>query len=785
MYVSLNWLREFVDLPKNVDHSAIAELLTIRTAEVDRVIDKSKDLDGIVVGKVLEVSKHPDADKLWVVQAATGTTVTTQVVCGGVNLKKGMLVALALPGSRVLWHGQEAAEIKVASVRGVESRGMICASEEIGLGECAGKEIMDISNLKAKPGTPLAKALGLDDVVFEFDNKSLTHRPDLWGHLGIAREIAAITGNAFKENKAKIKIPTSGKVPMVTVKNPELCPRYMAMIIKDVKVGESPDWLKKRLSAVGHSIINNIVDVTNYVMEEVGQPLHAFDLKNIEGGIVVRAAKKGEKIVTLDGEEKQLDASALVIADGKKPLAIAGVMGGQHSGIAEYTVDILIESANFEPSSVRQTSLKTGLRTDSVQRFEKSLDPKLCKRALLRAAELILQLCPDSYMAGPYADVANFETYEPEIDIDADIINQKIGVKIPTAEMKEILESLGFEVKNKTVKVPSYRATIDVDIEDDIVEEIARMHGYEKIPALLPDLPARVPDENVERKNEHELKEIFAHALSFNEVYNYSFYSEKTVQTFGLPEDKHLKLKNTLSEEQSRLRMTLMPNLLESLSEAAKYEDKPSLFELGRVYSAAAGKFMPDEKQMLAAAAIFDKTENAFGAMKGKLEEFFELYGIENAIFAQNGNPANYEHPRQSALIKYRGKTLGHIFTLHPAFDFKGRVVCFELDFSALSTGRKTNRKYKAESKFPSIDFDVSVHFEKRVSVAEITDAIVKSQSKNLKKIDLFDTYEKSLAFRITLQSEERTLSGADLEISQKAVWAALEKLGGKIRGKK
>lgn len=796
MFVSLNWLREFVELPKDIDVSALAQLITIRTAEIDHVIDQSKELTGIIVAKVLEVKKHPDADKLIVAQVDAGKE-KLQVVCGGINVKEGMLVALALPGAIVKWHGGEVVEMKIAKVRDVESHGMICASEEIGLGDGPEKEIMDLSYLKVKAGTPLADALGRNDTVFEFDNKSLTHRPDLWGHLGIAREIGAITGYKFTEKKAKIEVPKKGSVPMVTVKNPKLCPRYMGLIIKGVKVGESPDWLKQRLQATGHSVISNIVDVTNYVMEEIGQPLHAFDLRNLEGGIVVRTAKKDEKIVTLDGEEKQLDPLVLVIADEKKALAIAGVMGGEHSGIHADTVDILIESANFDPTSVRLASIKAGLRTDSVQRFEKSLDPKYCKRALLRAAELILELCPGAELAGPFADVSNFETYEPVVEVDPERISKKIGVEISTAEMVKILESLKFEVTREgkilSVKVPSFRATKDVDMEDDIVEEIARMHGYEKIPALVPDLPAKVPHENTERKNEHEIREIFAYALNFNEIYNYSFYSKKIISDFALDEKKHLRMLNALSEDQSHLRISLIPNLAESLHEAAKNEEFPALFEIGKTYSEGL-EFMPVEKKVLSAVALFKKEINAFGVMKGKLEEFFYIFGIENAEFIEAKNHAEYIHPHQCAEIKFRNKIIGKIFTLHPLLaeklDFTDRIAAFELDLSALSAGKKTNIKFAPESKFPSIDFDVSVVIDRKTEVAALRAVIEKAAKPLLKTIELFDSYEgdkieagkKSLAFRITLQADDRTLTSADLEHAQHAVWNSLEKIGGHIR---
>lgn len=794
MFVSLNWLRDFVDVPKDVDAKELGKLITVRTAEIDRVINEGESFANIVIGKITEVKKHPDADMLRIVMTDIGDK-TVQIVCGGSNLEENQLVAVALPGAIVKWHGEEVVEIKVSKVRGVESHGMICASEEIGLGKSGGeREIMDLSYTKAKAGTLLAETLGKNDIIFEFDNKSLTHRPDLWGHLGIAREIAAITGWSFVEKKPKVKIPLEGKIPHIEVFDTDLCPRYMGLVIKNVKVAQSPEWIQNRLLATGHSIFNNIVDVTNFVMEEIGQPLHAFDLREIEGGIVVRRAKKSETIVTLDGEEKKLDENILLIADHKKALAIAGVMGGKHSGIQDDTVDILIESANFDPSAVRQASIKVGLRTDAVQRFEKSLDPKYCKRALLRAAELILELCPEAEISGPYADVINYDDKEKIVEVSTQKIRSKIGTEISAPEMADYLERLGFVVEGRfdessqmlRVKVPSYRATKDINFEDDIVEEIARMHGYENIPNLVPSLPARAPRVNIQRKNEHDAREILAYSLKLTETYNYSFYSIKTIEQYGLKENEHIKLLNILSEDQTHMRATLIPNLVASLMEAAKFEESPAIFEFGRSYREV-GEFMPEEKTVLAVAKIIKS--DTFSNIKSLLEEFLDIFGVKGAELIEVQEEIPYAHPHQRAEIKLRGKSIGNIFVLHPSIQ-DGKIAAFEINFEALSNARNKNIVYESASKFPSIDFDISVLVDKKVSYAELEKALRKSVPEVLQKIELFDIYEgekidadkKSLAFRLTLQSEDRTLSKEDLAKAQVSSWNALEKIGGIVR---
>jgi phenylalanyl-tRNA synthetase beta chain len=795
MFVSLNWLRDFVDLPKNLDSEELGKLLTVRSAEVETVVDQGKALDKVVVGKVLELKKHPNADKLTLAITDIGKK-KVQIVCGGNNLKEGFLGAIALPGAVVKWHGEEVVEMAEAKVRGETSHGMICTPIEIGLEALEDdRELLDLTETKAKPGTPVAKLLGLDDTIIEFDNKTLTHRPDLWGHIGIAREISAITGSPFGIPKPKVALGTDDK-PNIDVENPELCPRYMGLIIRGIKVEQSPDWLKKRLLATDHSLYTNIVDVTNYVLEEVGQPMHAFDLRMIEKGIIVRTAKKGEKITTLDGEEKSLDENMLLIADHKKPIAVAGVMGGEYSGIQEDTVDILLESANFDATSVRQTSTKLGLRTDAVQRFEKSLDPNQCEHALLRAAELILKICPDAKV-GAIADVSNFEDSEPLITVDVDRVQRKIGVRIPAPEMADYLARLHFNIQGKvdetsqqiTLTVPSFRATKDVDIEDDIVEEVARMYGYENIPAVAPVLPTKAPSFNKERRHKHDAREIFAHALGYTETYNYSFYGPAEITTYGLDEKSHLKLLNTLSEEQSHLRKILIPNLIKALGEATKYEANPALFEIGRTYEED-GEFMPKEEKRIAAVRAFGKDEtDLFSHTKGDLEQFLDQFGISGSLeFVANENPPSYMHPHQNAEVRLRGKTIGNIFTLHPYIAEK--IACFELDFAAISQARQSNQTYKAESKFPSVEFDISVLLDKRTSAAEIESAIKKSLGKLAKQIELFDSYEgdridpdkKSLAYRITLQADDRTLTNEDLEKAQKDSWAALEKLGGIVR---
>lgn len=800
MYISLNWLKEFVNIKKGTDAKKLGDLITVRTAEVEDVIIQADAYKNMVVGVVKRLKNHPGADKLSLAQTDIGKK-EVQIVCGGTNLKEGMKVAVALPGARVRWHGEgELVELTEAKIRGEKSFGMICAGEEIGFPADQEGNIMDISRIDNPAGTPLADAFGLDDVIYEFDNKALTHRPDLWGVIGIAREIAAITGEKFSIKTPEVKIPTSGQKVEVDVKDPELCPRYMALKIDGIKVGPSPEWMQKRLKAVDHSVINNIVDITNYVMDEVGQPMHAFDTRNIDKGIIVRRAKKGEKITTLDEKEYKLDSTNLLIADHKKPIAVAGVMGGQFSGIADDTTSIILESANFDPVSIRKTSQKLGLRSDSSQRFEKSLDPVQTEHAILRAAELILELCPDAKIAGPITDIDNSSKKKIVTTLELGRLYSKIGKPIPSGKIIEILKKLEFTIKeqkaaNLTVEVPSFRATKDIDIEDDVVEEIARMYGYENIPPILPALPTKVPRPHFERIFKHELRDILSLGCGYIETYNYSFYGEPEIENANLALSDHVELDNVLSSDQTHMRVSLIPNLLHALHEALKNEDSIKLYEIGRTYIKES-KFMPREQKFIAGVV---SPANFFEA-KGDIETTLTRFGMSGILFEPPRELPPYAHPTKSAEIFANNEPIGYIFELHPAvaknFDVP-LVTCFEINFSHLTSIGKSARKYTEVPRFPSIDLDVSALFDKRQTYKQVRHAIEeagksvwKDRDNVIESVELFDLYEgdripadkKSMAFRVRLRASDRTLTDAEMTDVQKAVWNTLKSIGGEVR---
>lgn len=799
MKLSLNWIRDFITVPKAFTGRKLAGMLTLHTAEVE---DVQEPFENIIVGKIKAVRAHPNADKMKLCDTDIGEKIV-QIVCGGKNTAPGMLVAVALPGAIVDWHGEgKTMEIRETKIRGEESHGMICAGEEIGLPPCPDEQITDLETIKksltARPGTSLAEALDIDDVIFDIDNKSLTHRPDLWSHYGFARELSAILDIPLEPLEPAVHMPEKGDSPDIEVREPDLCPRYCGLAIESVTIEESPDWLKKRLEAIGQRPINNIVDVTNYVMAELGNPLHAFDDAYIKKGIIVRRAKKGEKITTLDGEKHTLTDDMLVIADHEKPVAIAGIMGAENSEIREKTKKIIIEAANFNPVNIRRTSLALGLRTESVQRFEKSLDPELAELAVRRATELILKICPKAKISGPLADIKNYTIVQPKIAVDWNRVQKKIGKELDEQEARKHLSALGFQIDETfNVTVPSWRATKDVDIEDDIVEEIARMHGYDKVPDILPELPAKPPTEYRQRTLKHKTRAILSLGLGFTEIISYSFYGQEELAKCGMREDGHLKLKNYLSSDQTHLRTTLSPNILKRIQENLPNSNRFKIYEIGHSYKET-GEYFPLEQNGLTAMIVAPQSSGEpFYEAKGAMEEFLRRFDAPRWEIKEIEKPPPYAHPAKTTGVFINGEMLGLIFEIHPVtaknheFDKYGvSVGTFWLNFTKLVAAGQEIRKYRPIPKFPDIRFDVSVAVGERVPVATLEQCI-RASGPPVTKVELFDIFrgeglekgKKACAFHVTLQADDRTLTDDDMAATQKKVFQNLQKAGGTVRG--
>ena len=809
MYISLDWLSDFTKLPK-LTAQEIGEKITLHTAEVEGVEDLESKYANMVIGRIVELKKHPDADRLNLTMVDIGESKPVQIVCGGQNLQVDMLVPIGLPGAKVDVHGSgDIFELAKVKIRGAESHGMICAGEEIWMepdnepNRKKDVKITDLSHLNEKPGTPLAKALGKSGSIIDIDNKSLTHRPDLWNHYGFARECSTIFKQELKPYEPKAAKPDSTEAkPKATIKDDKVCPQFSMAIMTGIEIAESPQWMKSRLEAAGMNPHNNIVDITNYVMLELGQPMHAYDRKVVGSDeLIIRTAKDGEILVTLDESEYKLNKEDPIVCDKKnEPLGIAGIKGGLKSGITDETTEIIVEAANWDPIIVRKCSTRIGLRTDASQRFEKGLDPSMTETAVNRAIELIKELSPNAKLISKVETFGKWKPGKKTIKVSPEKICKKIGVEISEKEMTRILKSLEFGVKKSgkqlEVDVPSHRATGDVDIPDDIVEEIARIHGYDQVPALVPSFPINLPVKNEERFHKHDARRILAHNLGFTEDFNYSFYGEDRLEACGLDETKHLKILNYLSEDQTHMRTSMTPNLLASIAKNAREFEHIKLFEIGRTYEEN-GAYMPDEKKVLAAAISSKSKDEIFYEIKGALEAFLQNFQTGNYKLVPSKDAPSYAHPKKCMTILSRGKQIGHVFAVHPGvlkhFDIAHQVGMFELHFNALVEHGRNTVKFEEPSKFPAMNLDVSVLMEEEKTVAAIESAIRKTdKEKSIQNIELFDIYrgkeipenQKAMAFTIQLRHKDRTLTDKEFQETQEAIFLALEKLGGKIRGR-
>jgi phenylalanyl-tRNA synthetase beta chain len=810
MLISYNWLKKYISLPDSISAADVAAKLKASTVEVEKIEMQGKNLDGVVVGKVLSAEKHPNADKLKVCTVDIGSEQLS-IVCGGSNVNKGMLVALAKVGAKVKWHGEgELIELKPVAIRGVDSAGMICASTEIGLAEMfplkEEKEILDLSNLKVKPGLPLAKALGLDDVILEIDNKSLSNRPDLWGHYGLAREVAVLYDKKLK-NYETGKIKSGKDVSLnVEVKDAKLCPRYMAVAVSGINVGPSPQWLQKSLLAVGQRPINNIVDITNYIMLDLGQPMHAFDASRVKGKIIVRTAKDGEEFTTLDGMKRKLDSAMLMIADSEKSLAIAGVMGGMDSGITGETKTIIFESANFAAGSVRQTSTKLGLRSDSSARFEKSLDPNLTAMALEYAVKLVLEICKGSKVASSVVDQSKFVLQQGPIAMSMEFLHSKMGTNIPKKEAVKILESLGFGVKSSGdelwVKIPSWRATKDISIPEDLVEEIIRIYGFDKIPSQLPVFSINPPEKNKLADLERRCKNILVNSLAYTEVYNYSFVSPQSITKLGQDISQHLELANPLSQEKPFLRRHLMNNLLENVKKNIDDYPELRLFEVGKRFllgepgariAENSNELLPRQDTWLHAVFASKKIKDVFWEARRVAETIFANLAKEFKL-EKNDKLRPWQHPSRNGKITVDNNFVGRVFEFHPLvienFGLECAVAMVSINLDELVNLSAGMKKYYPIAEFPAVERDLAISVKKEIAHADILTTLLGADHL-LQSAELFDVYEgkgvgenyKSMAYHFVYQNKERTLVTEEVDKAhEKLVKILKEKFGAEVR---
>ncbi|MFH1745117.1 MAG: phenylalanine--tRNA ligase subunit beta [bacterium] len=807
MYLSLNWLKDFLDIPKNISSEELGLKLTMHTVEIDSVIEQKNKFDGIVVGKILEIKEHPNSDRLKLVRVDIRSEVL-DVVCGASNIEEGQTVPVATIGT-ILPGG---AEIKKAEVRGEISCGMICAEDELGLGnDHSGIMILQ----SGKVGQSFGDYLGYDDIIFEVDNKSITNRPDLWGHVGMAREIAAFLNTKFKvwdKSEIKSKEKDIQNKIKIKVEDASLCPRYMALSIGGIKVAPSPDWMQKRLIAVGMKPINNIVDITNYVMLELGQPMHAFDKRTVfgeekEAEIIVRKAKKGENFITLDGQKRELDNGVILIANKKLPLAIAGVMGGEDSGINEETDSIVLESANFNSTSIRIASQKLGLRTESSVRFEKFLDPNLCEEAMLLAAGLIKKIIPNARIESEIADEKNFKLNQDPIELDLNLVKKIIGEDVEEKRIIKTLESLGFEVENKdnilNIIVPSWRATKDISIKEDLIEEITRIYGYDNLVPVMPRVEMKAPLSNNEREVERKIKNLLSLGACLTEVYNYSFVGEDQLEKLGVDFSSHIRLANPIASHQSLLRQTMAVNLFGNIKiNQARYEEF-SFFEIGFVYLPIDGELkkrdhdnenLPYQEKRLGVVSAGENARETFDKAKGIVMLLGESFNL-NLEFNITENIPGWADGRQSAQVNSGQMVIGFVYSLSSAIAKKNGIkksaAVVEISLTEFNKAIRAagEKKFQAFLKFPSSGRDLSFVINEKVLYNDIRREILNFHE-YIKQAELFDIYEgdkvgkslKSMAFHIVYQTNKTMTAEEVDEIQGRLIKKLEEKFGAQIR---
>ncbi|HHY90121.1 MAG TPA: phenylalanine--tRNA ligase subunit beta [Clostridiales bacterium] len=797
MLVPLKWLKTYVDID-GMKIDELYEKFILSGSNIEEIKELGKELDKVVVGKITEVRKHPNADKLLIAKVDVGNEVL-QIVTGAPNIKEGQYIPVVLDGGKL----PGGVKIKKGKLRGEESCGMMCSAEELGIPDKVipihqrdGIYILD----QAYPlGSDIREALGWDDFVIEFE--ITPNRPDCLSMIGMAREAAAVFGKKVQYPEPKIESEHGNihQYASVEVKNTKDCKRYVARVITDVKVEPSPQWMQTRLMQAGVRPINNIVDVTNYVMLELGQPLHAFDLNTLEGQkIVVRNASDNEKFTTLDGVERTLDSSMLMICDAKKPVGIAGVMGGLNSEITEETKTILLESANFYSDSIRSTSKKLGLRTEASSRFEKGVDPNIALIAANRACELIEKLGAGRIVKG-VLDIYPEPLQEKRISVRPERMNALLGTDLSPQEMKDILERLEMKVEEAEnqflVTVPTFRA--DILEEVDFVEEIARIYGYDRLAMTLPkgnEQGAKTNGQIIE----DNVKDIL-NGLGLNEILTYSFVSPKSLDLIRVPQDSFLrnaiKLLNPLGEETSIMRTTLIPNMMEVLARNVhRNVENVKAFELGAVFipKSLPIEDLPIEKKMLLLGMYGEG--NDFYALKGVVEELLQNLNIFGCEYIPESNHYAF-HPGRCANIIWKNHVLGVIGEIHPDiaenYDIDKRVYIGEIDFNILMQLARMDRVYKPLPKYPAIIRDIALIVKDEIYAKQIEDIIKENGEGVLEKIELFDVYKgkqvpeghKSIAYSLTYRAEDRTLTDDEVSsIHQKIVQALETELDARLR---
>lgn len=801
MKVSLNWVKKYVKLPENINTKEMTNDLTLRTVEVEDATNESDKFHDIIVGKILEINDHPNADKLRVCKVDIGESEPKQIVCGGTNLYVGELVVVSKPGAEVYWHGEsELMKIKDSKVRGVDSYGMICGAEEVYLeGLFPPKteaEIVDLSNIECTVGENISDVIYMNDTVLEIDNKSLTNRPDLWGHYGIARELSAIYNTELIPLE---KVSIDEKLPKynVEIEDTTKCQRYVAVEIENVYEKSSPIWMQSSLIKAGMRPINAIVDITNYVMLAVGQPLHAFDRTHVDGNkIIVRNAEVNEELLLLDNNSIKLTTDDLVICDENSPMALAGIRGGKKDSILPETTGIVLEIANFTAKTIRKTGKRFDEKTDASIRYEKNIDTERVDDGLNLALKLFKEIFPESKVVA-FNDVYPVKTENEKIDVSEKFLNERLGKVLPRETITNILTHLGYEVEYKDgiyhTVVPTWRSTGDVSLKDDVMGDIARLLSFESFEKQ----PLTIKFDKAVRQNnvilERRIKEYLSVRCGFNEIFTYPWVDIKYINAASIDTNNLVKLATPPSPEEAYLRSSLVPGMLESISKNLRYFDSFKMYEMAQVFEkgvyheSSEDETLPIHKKLLTGCIVGKDAKEIFYELKGALEHICEYTHMEKISFKEGTKPSWADINAHLDII-LNDEVIGNICLLsvkamNDSKIKRTNVAIFEINVVKLIPYPSRTNEFKHIPVLPSIEKDLSLIVDENVTWEELT-KYIKSKVSSIKFIEEYRGNQipegkKSIMLRVTFASENTTLTSEEINSKLDAIVRTLNRMCG------
>ena len=785
MRVSLNEIKKYVDLPNNLSDKQIAYDMTLRTVEVDEVEDVSKKYHDIVVGRILEVKKHPNADRLRICITDIGEDKPVQIVCGGSNLYEGEYVVVSKPGAEVVWHGEgEPVKVEETKMRGETSYGMICASSEVYLSDFFPStdetEIIDLKGIECKPGDNISDIVEMNDTVLEIDNKSLSNRPDLWGHYGIARELSAIYNVPLK-NLPKYELDRNLPEYHVEIQEIEKCHRYVAVEIDGIYEKESPIWMKSLLSKAGQRPINAIVDITNYVMMIVGQPLHAFDRTHVSGEkIIVRNAKENEELLLLDNNTIKLTTDDLVICDENAAMALAGIRGGKKDSILPDTKGIVLEVANFSASTIRKTGKRFAEKTDASIRYEKGIDTQRVDEGVNLALRLIKEIFPDSKIV-KYKDTYPNETNKNKIKISEKFLDKRLGKKIPREQIEQILTSLGYELSYNNgeyeVIVPTWRSTGDVTIKDDVMGDIARILSFDSFEAKPINITIEQPIIQNDITLDRRIREYLSYSCDFYEIYTYPWIDEKYIHAAKIDTTSSLLLATPPAPELSYLRSSLIPGILEAIAKNLRYYDEFKLFECAEVYQkgdyrpSSNEEILPIQNNYLTGCIVGKDAKEIFYDIKGVIENMARFCHMENINLEKKEKPSWADKNAYLNIVK-DNEIIGSLGLLSVEAMTESKikrtnVAIFEINFDKLTPYDSRTNKYQKLPELPLVEKDLSIIVNEEISWQKIEDSI----KKQVKEVEFVDEYKgnqipsgkKSITLKVKIMNEDTTMTSEQI----------------------